>query len=148
VSYRIVPYDRLYHSDFLYTEIRRCAEKFPYAVPGADARRTATWLAERARRATVENPRGCIVAVDEQEPDVALGILISPGPQELTWGYVKHPMRRARSRLGWRVGLGTAMAEAVGLDLSKPTFVGIWTMACSRMLASGYRLVPEIWEAR
>jgi hypothetical protein len=136
--FTVVPYDPGQHAEFVYSEVRRCASKFPYALPGATPALTQRWLAESVRRAHARNPRGCLVAMDLEEPEVALSVLISPGPQAVTWCYTKYPVRRRR--------YASRLCEMAGIDLSQTVSVTIWTAAASRILASGYRLVPEVWE--
>jgi hypothetical protein len=140
VDFDVVSYDPGKHAEFLYSEVRRASSKFPYATPGNTEVITGRWLVERVRRVTVGNPRGCVVAVDPEDHDIALAVLISGGYQQIMWCYTKYPVRRRR--------IASELCRRVGIDLSVPTYVGVWTMAASRILASGYRLVPEIVENR
>lgn len=124
------------HSAFVYSEVRRAAMKFPYSLPGVLEHVMQHRLSELVRRAITVNPRGSLVAVADDDPDLFLGFVVSPGPQQICFAYTKYALRHQ--------GICTETCAALGVDLSLPTSVQIWSPAASRIAAAGYRIYPAI----
>lgn len=121
---RIVRYDRAAHDAWTFCELRTSLAKGAFGS------------LYTARSAIIRNPRGCVVAVDPDDENLLLGVLLSPGPQQVAWAYTKYVVRRLR--------IASRLAESVGIDLALPTAVGVWTRAASRIVSKGYRLVPAV----
>lgn len=131
---RIVPFDAAVHGRFVFSEAMNAAGKWP------NLGRSKYDLADEVRRATVTVPGGSVVAVAPDDPDMFVGFVVCNGPQSLVYAYTKYACRR--------MGVATKLAAAVGICLSLPTSLAIWTPAASRIAAAGYRLYPAIQNER
>jgi hypothetical protein len=127
------------HQRFVYDAVRKRAYDWPYT--GADT----YWLVESVRRCLVSNPRGCLLA---KSPDDFYGYVLSDGPQSLVFAYTKYALRGPGA---FAAPIGTphahepvcgSLCSAVGVDLSLPTSVRIWSRAASKIAARGYPIYP------
>lgn len=134
IDVAIVPYAAT-HWGFILTEVRNAAGRWPN-VQRREGIALRHRFADLARQTTEDNPAGCWVAVVPDDNDLFIGFLLSPGPQQVTFCYVKYSLRRM-----W---VGARLAAAAGIDMARPVAVSIWTPNASRMAAAGKPLYPAI----
>lgn len=138
----IIPYDGSEsHAAFVFRAARARANDWPY-TPADEA-----WIAETCRRNIAVNPRGCMLAVDDVDPDLFYGYVLTE-PGIVTMAYTKEALRGPGA---FDAPVGTphshppvclTLLQNVGIDPSLPTGVRIWSNSASRIAARGWRLYP------
>ncbi len=131
------------HVAFVKDAVRSRGRDWPYTEGDTP------WLLEAARRNLAANPRGCVLAVSDEDPDLFYGFaLVDAGV--VTMAYTKAALRGPGAfdaPVGTKrehPGVATTLLRAVGVELSKPTPVRIWSTAASKIAARGYPIYPSI----
>jgi hypothetical protein len=147
LPFSVIPFDRENdaHCRFVYDAVRKRAHDWPYHLGDVD------WLVETARRATVSNPRGCVLAADPGNSDTFYGYVLTDAA-DVVMAYTKQALRGPgafEAPIGTPRAPGlppvcTLLLEAVGIHLDRPTAVRIWSPAASRIAARGYQIFPAI----
>lgn len=128
----IVPFDRALHGRFVESEAMNAADKWPHFLrrePGLKYR-----LADLVMHAALVGQAA--VAVVPEDHDLFVAFLVASGPQRIAYGYTKYGLRR--------MGIASRLCVTVGIDLTRPVALDIWTPAASRIAAKGRPLYPAI----
>jgi hypothetical protein len=145
LPFSVIPFDRENdaHCSFVFDAVRKRAHDWPYGLGDVD------WLVDTARKATVANPRGCVLACDPGDPDTFYGYVLTDAGT-VVMGYTKQALR-GPGAFDAPVGtprshepVCTTLLQSVGIDLSRPTPVAIWSTAASRIAARSYPIYPAI----
>lgn len=147
LPFSVIPYNRdnPAHVSFVFDAVRRRAHDWPYRSDDT------SWLVETARKATASNPRGCVLAVDDADPDTFWGYVLTDAG-EVVMAYTKQALRGPGA---FEAPVGTprpsdhppicsTLLRTVGIFLDKPTGVRIWSAAASRIAARGYAVFPAV----
>ena len=147
LPFGVVPFDRdnEAHARFVFDAVRKRGYDWPYTA--ADV----PWLVETARKATVRNPRGCVLAHDPDDSDSFYGYVLTDAG-EVVFAYTKQALRGPgafEAPIGTPRAPGcppvcTTLLQSVGVQLDKPTPVRIWSAAASRIAGRGYHVYPAV----
>lgn len=147
LPFSVIPYNRdnPAHASFVFDAVRRRAHDWPYRADDTG------WLVETARKATVSNPRGCVLAVDDSDPSTFWGYVLTDAG-EVVFAYTKQALRgpgafeapKGTPRAPDSPPICTTLLKSVGIGLDKPTGVRIWSAAASRIVERGYHLFPVV----
>lgn len=126
----IVAFDQRVHWKFVEAEAMNAADKWPQTL------RKEAGLKFRLVDIVRSASEG-VVAVMPEDHDLFVGFVMKAGPQHIAYAYTKYGCRR--------FGIASRLAAALGINLTWPTALSIWTPAASRIAAAGkYRLYPAI----
>ena len=135
-DYHVVPFDPEKHGHFVFDSFRMSLrQQFPWShVP-------AGVLLDQLKRALASPGTTALVATvdvaDEPEDLIAGWCVGVPKANEVVYAFTRYSMRR--------MGIGSTLALACGVDLTKPVDVRYWTRAAERISKHpGYDLAFSI----
>lgn len=145
LPFSVVPFDpsNPAHVAFVRDAVRGRANDWPYT--SADR----GWLLDQVQRTAVVNPRGCVLAVADENPDLFYGCAFTDAG-EVVFAYTKAALRGPGAfdaPVGTKhshPGVATTLLRAVGIQLDCPTPVRIWSAAASKIAARGYPIFPSV----
>lgn len=132
-DFHVVPFEADKHGPFLFDSFRQSVrDQFPWsAIP-------ARVLLDDLKRHLAGGARA-VVAVSAEDPDNYLAWLVAdPAHNVIVSGFTKHAYRQ-------RFGIGSTLALAAGVDLTRRTGVRYWTRAAERISRkSGWHLYARV----